>query len=172
MPTGLDFERGLKRPRHRHSTMVFTFDASSTADAPHDQAHDTRSLLLSSMIVCLVVCGRRTRRSCLEEQSPLRRFGRAPMLGGRPCSAGGLALSSSVVGVRVGQCGGRWEGGRVRSGCRAGRPASSGRDLSEVGFGRSRARVLGGHTPLQVPLTGTFDPRHAVGRQHAATNYC
>jgi len=57
----------------------------------------------------------------------------------------------------------------VRSGFRSGRSASSGRVVSKVGFGRSCALVLGGQTPLQVPLAGTFDRRHAVGRKHAAT---
>jgi len=149
MPTGLDFERGLKRPRHRHSTMVFTFDASSTADAPHDQARDTRSLLLSGMIVCLVV------RPSHPAVVP-RRAESAPTLRSSahawwsPVFGGGLALSSSVVGVRVGQW---WRalGGRsceVRVSCRKARLVGSclvgGRVRQVVRAGVGRAYTFAG----------------------------
>ena len=45
--------------------------------------------------------------------------------------------------------------GGVRSGRRPGRAAGPGRVSSEVGSGGSCAGVLGGHTPLQVPLRET-----------------
>ena len=59
------------------------------------------------------------------------------------CS-GSLGLAACVV-----------QAGRMRSGRRSGRSASPGRVPSEVGSGRSCIRVVGGHTPLQVPLRGT-----------------
>lgn len=56
-------------------------------------------------------------------------------------------------------------------GCRSGRPASSGRVSSEVGFSRSCVRLVGGHTPLQIALCATCRPaRAAAGR--AVDWYC
>ncbi len=59
-------------------------------------------------------------------------------------SSGSLGLAACVV-----------KAGRVRSGRRSGRSASSGRVSSDVGSGRSCAGALGGHTPLQVSLRET-----------------
>jgi len=59
-------------------------------------------------------------------------------------SSGSLGLAACVV-----------KAGRVRPGWRSGRSASPDRVSSEAGSGRSCVRVVGGHTPLQVPLRGT-----------------
>ena len=80
---------------------------------------------------------------------------------------GSLALSSSVVGVWVG----RWEVRACEVRASFGAVRLVGLCLVGGRVGQVVRGVLGGHTPLQVPLAGTFDPRHAVGRQPAATNY-
>jgi hypothetical protein len=57
--------------------------------------------------------------------------------------------------------------GRARSGRGSGRPASSDRVSPDVGSGRSCVRLVGWHTPLQVPPWGTCG---AVGVRTAGSS--
>jgi len=66
--------------------------------------------------------------------------------GGRPLARAWSGAGPGAGAVRA---------GRARSGRCSGRSASPDRVSSEVGSGRSCVGVVGGHTPLQVPLRGT-----------------
>jgi hypothetical protein len=95
---------------------------------------------------------------------------RRRIAGGRPCDGGldlrkparrlgvlcPLSLPSGVAVSGPSRCGpGAASAGRARSGRCSGRPASSDRVSPDIGSGRSCVRLVGGHTPLQVPLRGT-----------------
>jgi len=80
---------------------------------------------------------------------------------GRPLVRASSSASSGSRAVRA---------GRVRSGRRSGRSASPDRVSSEVGSARSCVGVVGGHTPLQVPLWGTFASLRGHGRGRRASD--
>jgi len=86
MPTGLSFRTMTQASAPQ--TLDDGFHRRRLLDSrrAHDQAHDTRSLLLRGMIVRLVVRPSHAAVVPRGPESGPEHFGRAPMLGGRPCS--------------------------------------------------------------------------------------